>query len=305
MDLKLSFKIIDFYFRLKFKILVFISPRNLSMRISSYPYISWDTYYELSSIRITSQHELNEFYKQLENIQNFTSIYLNSDFLNDFKNIYFTYEKLVIEKLLVVESDKHNFTVDLIPLLNKTKKIYANHLIGKYPNIHPIPVGIERQSYRSSGVLRDFRKITSIFPQKRYILFLIAWNDNNNKKRSIYKEQFTESINALVINQRINAQALHKIMRKTLFVPCPAGNGIDTHRIWESVYLGAVPVVLKSEFCGDENWPVLVIENWSELLKMNREDLIQLYRKHVLTQNEAVEFGLNVLENVFGNINDR
>ena len=94
-------------------------------------------------------------------------------------------------------------------------------------------------------------------------------------------------------------------MRKTLFVPCPAGNGIDTHRIWESVYLGAVPVVLKSEFCGDENWPVLVIENWSELLKMNREDLIQLYRKHVLTQNEAVEFGLNVLENVFGNINDR
>ena len=305
MDLKLSFKMIDLYFRLKFKILVLISPRNLSMRISSYPYISWDTYYELSSIRITSQLELNEFYKKLENNQNFTSIYLNSDFLNDFKKIYFADEKLVIERLLVVESDEHNFTVDLIPLLNKTKRIYANHLIGKYPNIYPIPVGIERQSYRSSGVLRDFRKVTSIFPQKRYIPFLIAWNDNNNKKRSIYKEQFTESINALVINQRINAQALHKIMRKTLFVPCPAGNGIDTHRIWESVYLGAVPVVLKSEFCGDENWPVLVIENWSELLKMNREDLIQLYRKHVLTQNEAVGFGLNVLENIFGNVNDK
>ena len=147
MDLKLSFKMIDLYFRLKFKILVLISPRNLSMRISSYPYLSWDTYYELSSIRITSQLELNEFYKKLENNQNFTSIYLNSDFLNDFKKIYFADENLVIERLLVVESDEHNFTVDLIPLLNKTKKIYANHLIGKYPNIYQIPVDLKRQSY--------------------------------------------------------------------------------------------------------------------------------------------------------------
>ena len=30
-----------------------------------------------------------------------------------------------------------------------------------------------------------------------------------------------------------------------LFILCPEGNGLDTHRIWESIYLGSVPVVKK------------------------------------------------------------
>jgi hypothetical protein len=31
--------------------------------------------------------------------------------------------------------------------------------------------------------------------------------------------------------------------RRYKYVICPRGNGIDTHRVWEALYLGVVPVV--------------------------------------------------------------
>ena len=34
------------------------------------------------------------------------------------------------------------------------------------------------------------------------------------------------------------------IMLDHLFIACPEGNGIDTHRFWETLYMGRYPVVL-------------------------------------------------------------
>ena len=50
------------------------------------------------------------------------------------------------------------------------------------------------------------------------------------------------------------------------FVICPEGNGMDTHRTWESLYMGAIPVELKNNnnrFY--EDLPILLIDDWEEL----------------------------------------
>jgi hypothetical protein len=87
-------------------------------------------------------------------------------------------------------------------------------------------------------------------------------------------------------------------MRKSLFVPSPAGNGLDCHRTWEALYLGAVPVVLKSEFCGDSTWPVLVIDQWDEIIKLSRPDMEELYLSMRKSKYEALEFSMQVLKKV-------
>jgi hypothetical protein len=49
-------------------------------------------------------------------------------------------------------------------------------------------------------------------------------------------------------------------------VICPRGNGIDTHRVWEALYLGVVPVVQRSSL--DALYgplPVLIIESFENL----------------------------------------
>jgi hypothetical protein len=50
------------------------------------------------------------------------------------------------------------------------------------------------------------------------------------------------------------------------YVLCPKGNGIDTHRFWETLYLGRIPITTRnSNTKFYENLPVLFIDNWSEV----------------------------------------
>jgi len=52
------------------------------------------------------------------------------------------------------------------------------------------------------------------------------------------------------------------------FSACPRGNGIDTHRVWESLYLGVVPIVERTTL--SEHWrscglPLVLIDDWGEV----------------------------------------
>lgn len=294
--------LLDIYYKFKFKISLTLRPRKLQSRISSYPYLCWDTYYDQSSVRVTSKEDLAELHLNLQN-HDLNSVYLLTELLDSFESVL-KISKFRIKKLIIGESDDHNDVSRLISLLTKVDEIYANHLIGFHPRIRALPVGIERQAYRSGGQINDFRKKLDNDPNKRNIQILVAWNNATNRNRKGHLEKFESSKKTFIIRNRINAGTFHSMLRKTLFVPCPAGNGVDTHRVWESIYLGAVPVILKSEFCGDATWPVVVVNNWSELLDKNREELNLLFTKHSLNQQQSIDFGLKVLSNVFGAVNE-
>jgi hypothetical protein len=55
------------------------------------------------------------------------------------------------------------------------------------------------------------------------------------------------------------------------YVACPRGNGMDTHRLWETLYMGSIPIVRRD--CN--NWfyhdmPILYVDAWEEVT----EDLL-------------------------------
>ena len=55
-------------------------------------------------------------------------------------------------------------------------------------------------------------------------------------------------------------------VRNHTFVACPRGNGIDTHRLWETLYMGSIPIVKKD--LAHSDWldlPVLWIDDWNQL----------------------------------------
>jgi len=56
-------------------------------------------------------------------------------------------------------------------------------------------------------------------------------------------------------------------VRKQAYVLCPEGNGVDTHRIWETLYLGGIPIILSSNVLNPllSELPVLIIRDWKEL----------------------------------------
>jgi hypothetical protein len=71
------------------------------------------------------------------------------------------------------------------------------------------------------------------------------------------------------------------------------------------LYLGAVPVVLRSEYFGENSWPVLVVDSWSELLEKKDNELKEIYINNVLDQKQAIQFGVNIIEKIFGKSNEQ
>lgn len=72
--------------------------------------------------------------------------------------------------------------------------------------------------------------------------------------------------------------------RSSGFVLCPEGNGFDTHRLWETLYMGGTPIVTRNKYLDDlyNRLPVVVLKSWKEL-----KDLSQLEAKwHSIASQE-------------------
>ena len=293
-----KYKLLDIYFRIIFKIKQLIKPKNFDERISSEPYLSPDTYFSLAELTITSEFDLQQI---TEIKKDFKSVYIAGELIEKLISNLSSLRELTIGSLVIGESDTNQSTKKLEPLLNIAKRIYSNNLIGSHNKIKPIPLGLERQFLRSSGELKNFRKPYNNSTSKRSIPFLIAWNDATNSKRKRYRSDFMNSRNSLILNKRYSAKVVHKLMRDTMFIPSPAGNGLDCHRTWEALYLGCVPVILKSDFCGEKNWPILIVDDWDELIKQDKDELSRIYAKYSITQDGAIEFGKTILKEIYQN----
>jgi len=50
------------------------------------------------------------------------------------------------------------------------------------------------------------------------------------------------------------------------FVLCPRGNGLDTHRLWETLYMGSIPIVKRDIGYADfEDLPICFIDSWEQI----------------------------------------
>ena len=56
-------------------------------------------------------------------------------------------------------------------------------------------------------------------------------------------------------------------LRKYAFTACPVGNGIDTHRLWEVLYMGGVPIIKRNDILESllEDLPFVLVEEWDQI----------------------------------------
>lgn len=65
-------------------------------------------------------------------------------------------------------------------------------------------------------------------------------------------------------------------MKAHAFVICPRGNGLDTHRLWETLYMGSIPIVKRDkgnlEF---QDMPICFVEGWEQVTEefLKREEV--------------------------------
>jgi hypothetical protein len=259
--------------------------RNLpsQKRVDSYPFLSSDTYFFQSDIRIESGDNIRLIIGADES----SIIYLNGNLSGDVLTSLIQELKkrrLSFARLIVGDSDyplEESVLSELKPYFVELYCVnYCEETIGPIKNL---PLGLESQRYRSAGQIRDFKKLPSYESLKRPHGILVAWNDDTYiNERKMARELLRVSPFVYEFSNRVPARLIHKMMRSSKLVACPRGNGIDTHRFWESLYLGALPVILKgNRLSSQTDWPCLEIDSWQEVNDWTSTYLKDIYESKV------------------------
>jgi hypothetical protein len=252
-------------------------------RVDSYPFLSSDTYFFQSDIRIESGDNIRSIMEADES----SIIYLNGNLSEDvFTSLIKELKKrqLWFARLIVGDSDfplAESILLELKPYFVEIYCVnYCEEPIGPIKNL---PLGLESQRYRSAGQIRDFKKLPSYETWKRPHGILVAWNDDTYvNERKPARDLLRVSPFVYEFSNRVPARLIHKMMRSSKFVACPRGNGIDTHRFWESLYLGALPVILKgNRLSSQTDWPCLEIDSWQEVNDWTSTYLTDIYESKV------------------------
>jgi len=279
---ELTFSFLKFYCKIEDKIMRMTRAYPSTARRNSYPFLACDTYFFLADIQLENEGDLHK----LENGKSESVVYLNG---NVTESVFHKIEE-------IMEARNERFTAiiigdaDIPPSNSILKKlsihfseIYCvNHPQDNKSNIKSIPLGLESQRYESAGRVQNFLKVPHFEKPKRGISLLVAWNDETFvQERRMARKVLRNSPLTFEIKSRVPAKLVHSYMRRSLMVACPRGNGLDTHRFWESLYLGALPVILKRNSISEyKKWPRVELESWDEFLAWDQQEILEVYERN-------------------------
>ena len=170
-----------------------------------------------------------------------------------------------------------------------TKKLFAkkpeciNHWFAlnvgyKNNSLVPLPLGIANDySYKKNIVSKDLlHDINEKKFHDKKVLVYVNFNENTNKKeRSWIKPYFNKIDWAEVEEDNLSIKQYADKIKNASFVICPWGNGIDSHRIWETLFLGSIPIVKKhTTFNNLKDLPIFFVNDFKELTEEKLKEFL-------------------------------
>ena len=216
-------------------------------------------------------------------------------------NVYDSGDNFVLYKTVNFELNEndiifttHFFLKDLISKLNKVNKLkniklvthwsddsvdkklfelkppcvsewYGINVNYEHPNLIPIPLGIAGDFSTKNLLANEFTNLETR-SSKENLLYVNFQKNTNNDERTDIAQIFDDKKWALVKEPNLSLSEYREDLSKSSFVLCPYGNGFDTHRLWETLYAGSVPIVKKHlTFKTLANLPVLFVDDFNQI----------------------------------------
>ena len=144
------------------------------------------------------------------------------------------------------------------------KSWYAQNVNFMHPKLIPIPIGIANSEW-SHGDISILESVISSDLKKNKLMYA-NFNVNTNYKQRSYCLKFIDN---RYIENNVPFKTYLNSTAKAYFSICPLGNGIDSHRIWESLHLRTVPIVENTYniryLQKSLNLPMIILNDWNEL----------------------------------------
>lgn len=171
------------------------------------------------------------------------------------------------QKILIVGTGDN--TISQLSIPNWVYKIYSTNLnIKPSKKLYAMPFGIlPRQSKLLSTIDINIEKI--------HLAYSNFGPNSHSSRKAIWKQ--TQEKDFIVCNRPTNKPGEQQTdkdiityftqISQSKFCISPRGNGLDTYRMWECLYLNCIPIVPKSDFILHfiNKLPILAIDDYSTL----------------------------------------
>ena len=221
-------------------------------------------------IRVQSEKHISIFSPSFPNVAKpivvFCYTHLMEKHLSKLHDLLST---IASEFILLFHNSDHAFKEEHFHLLTipKLKKIYTqNIMIPPSDLVIPIPIGIANTMWKH-GNLQIWENIletadSSLKPNHIYFHFNIQ--TNIHLRSDCYQEMMKRKIPH---QQPVEYKEYLSNLQTFQYGICPEGNGLDTHRFWECLYLKTIPICTRNYVTVyySQFYPVVLVDSWQTL----------------------------------------
>lgn len=162
-----------------------------------------------------------------------------------------------IQYILYIHNSDHAFNDKYKELVdsNIIKKIYSQNIDYSFSNskLNLLPIGIANSMWKHGNLIELYDIIKKTYRNRKIKNIYVNINPSTYPYRKVLLNKIKELNSFNLANGKPYKEYLLELAQHR-FCLCIRGNGIDTHRFWESLYLGVIPVIINNETTSCQNW---------------------------------------------------
>jgi hypothetical protein len=206
-------------------------------------------------------------------------IFLESDLLQDFSQKALVKLKYGVTLIIGNSDINHGRSLEALVKHPKINRVFAQNLTVELGGAEVLPIGLENRWRANNGNISNFRKKSSSQAERIFRVMYCFSIHTNPEARVTATKALLKSISADRLGN-LGTKQHQMALRRYGFVASPPGNGLDTHRTWEAMYQGCVPILIKShiaDFYWELGLPVWVVDSYQDLKLITESQLEEKY----------------------------
>lgn len=230
--------------------------------------------------------ELNNILK--ESGKHHIKIFIYTHLLDNFINNILYHKNLnKIFFTIYLHNSDHTFGESQLhqKLINHplVKHIYAQNInSGINTKCTLLPISLANSMWNHGDIVTLFSTMSKIYKFKKKFNIYININTKTFPYRSIIlNELIKHNINIITETKPFN-QYLEDLSTH-LFCLCLRGNGLDTHRFWESLYLNVIPVIINNKYTKMNGFVQNLRHMNVPFYEINEDSLEDIVKKYFLS----------------------
>lgn len=188
-----------------------------------------------------------------------------------------------IKKNIIVGHSDYSFINDYVDI--RYKYFVINNCSTK-PNVYSIPLGVtnycdDSLAHKIYGNNKLFFKILQENKEIKNIIYMNFTIGTYPQVRQYVYDMCKDKdfvTNGSIDHSLEGREKFLSAIYNHKFCLCPRGNGIDTHRLYEALYLKTIPIVVKHKTYDRLNdLPILFIDTWDDIKNLTANDFNRIY----------------------------